>query len=414
VKKTRRPKPQKPAWKCDCYQPTDAQCLYRRNGVRGAVYYGRVKRHGKIYIARLGVEYEQAKKAIRKWLSDVEQRAAAASSAGNGARSLVTWGDFKDRYIRNVDLDVGLAEKTKTYRHECVHRILTTWKGIFQEEIEERKITTITQDQCATWAASITGYFVTTYNNTVATFKKVFEEAIAVGHLLASPAAGLKRIGKLRRVDGGVLGEPGEPLNPQEREALSMPDDGEERWYPTPEQFRAIVAKMRSYLFGPCQAAAEFAELLAYTGCRLSEANRLRWCDVDWERNRLRVNGAKGRARSTESSLRYLPISVDLADLLRRLEKAAPNRQPKDKIARVSECRGTMQHACVDLHMPRKLDHHDLRHWFSTRAVAGGVPVPVVSDWLGHKDGGALLLKTYRHEDEAVNQKWAKKLKLTS
>ena len=50
----------------------------------------------------------------------------------------------------------------------------------------------------------------------------------------------------------------------------------------------------------------------------------------------------------------YLPVSVDLVDLLRRLEKAAPNRQPKDKIARVSECRGTMQHACVDLHLPRK------------------------------------------------------------
>jgi hypothetical protein len=35
------------------------------------------------------------------------------------------------------------------------------------------------------------GYYVTTHNNTVATFKKVFEEAIAVGHLLARPAAGL-------------------------------------------------------------------------------------------------------------------------------------------------------------------------------------------------------------------------------
>ena len=41
----------------------------------------------------------------------------------------------------------------------------------------------------------------------------------------------------------------------------------------------------------------------------------------------------------------------------------------------------------------RKPDHHDLRHWFATRAVACGVPVPVMADWLGLKDGGTLLLR---------------------
>jgi integrase len=386
-------------------------CLYRRDGARGTVYYGRVKRHGRIYMQKLAVEFEHAKKALRTWLSDVEQKAAAAATEGNS--TLSTWGNFKDRYLRGVDLDVGLAEKSKTYRHECINRIIATWKGVFDQDIEARKITSITQDQCSTWAANITGYYVTTYNNTVATFKKVFEEAIAVGHLLASPAARLKRIGRLLRASGGVLGEPGEPLNANEREALLLVDNEEKRWYPTSEQFGAIVTKMRSYLFGPCQAAADFAELLAYTGCRLSEANRLRWRDVDWKKNQLRINGAKGRATSTESSVRYLPLSGDLAGLLRRLEKATPDRDPTDRIAKVSECRGTMQHACVDLEMPRKLDHHDLRHWFSSRAVGSGVPVPVVSDWLGHRDGGVLLLRTYRHEDEEENQKWAKKLKLS-
>ena len=408
AKKTRKQKPK--GWSHNGFAPTNVPCLYRRDGARGTAYYGRVKRHGRIYMKKLGVEFEPVKKALRKWLSDVEQKAAAADTESN--LTLSTWGDFKDRYLREVDLDVGLAEKSKTYRHECVHRITTTWKGVFNEEIVGRKITSITQDQCSTWAASITGYYVTTYNNTVATFKKIFEEAIAVGYLLASPAARLKRVGKLLRVDGGVLGEPGEPLNAQEREAVSLAEEEEDRWYPSPEQFRAIVAKMRSYRFGPCQAAADFAELLAYTGCRLSEANRLRWRDVDWKQNRLRINGAKGRAVSTASRLRYLPIAEDLAGLLRRLEKAASDRDPTDKIAKVSECRGTMQHACVDLVMPRKLDHHDLRHWFSTRAVSSGVPVPVVSDWLGHRDGGVLLLRTYRHEDEEENQKWAKKLKL--
>jgi len=262
------------------------------------------------------------------------------------------------------------------------------------------------------WAASITGYHTTTYNNTIATLKHIFEEAISVGRLLVNPAAKLKRIGRLRRVEGGIVGEPGEQLTEEEREALDLVDPEEKRWYPTPDQFQEILKQMKKHKFGPTKAAVEFAELLAYTGCRLSEANRLRWRDVDWEKNRIRVDGAKGRiTASASSSIRFVPINDALATLLKRLEKAAPKRQPTDKIARVKECRGTLQRACRELKMPRQLDHHDLRHWFATQAIGQSIPVPVVADWLGHKDGGTLLLKTYRHEDEAINQQWVKKLK---
>jgi integrase len=113
---------------------------------------------------------------------------------------------------------------------------------------------------------------------------------------------------------------------------------------------------------------------------------------------------------SDEECIRYVPVMDALAKLLKRLKKRP--HQHGDKIARVSECRGTMQRACTELKLPRKIDHHDLRHTFATRCVAAGVPIPVVSDWLGHKDGGVLLLKTYRHEDKAVSQNWAKKVKL--
>jgi hypothetical protein len=38
-----------------------------------------------------------------------------------------------------------------------------------------------------------------------------------------------------------------------------------------------------------------------------------------------------------------------------------------------------------------------LRHLFATRCIESGVDVPTVSRWLGHKDGGALAMKTYGH-----------------
>jgi len=34
---------------------------------------------------------------------------------------------------------------------------------------------------------------------------------------------------------------------------------------------------------------------------------------------------------------------------------------------------------------------------FATRCIESGVDVPTVSRWLGHKDGGALAMKTYGH-----------------
>jgi len=39
----------------------------------------------------------------------------------------------------------------------------------------------------------------------------------------------------------------------------------------------------------------------------------------------------------------------------------------------------------------------NLRHLFATRCIESGVDIPTVSRWLGHKDGGALAMKTYGH-----------------
>ena len=44
-----------------------------------------------------------------------------------------------------------------------------------------------------------------------------------------------------------------------------------------------------------------------------------------------------------------------------------------------------------------KMTHHDLRHFFATICIESGVDIPTVSRWLGHKDGGALAMKTYGH-----------------
>jgi integrase len=56
------------------------------------------------------------------------------------------------------------------------------------------------------------------------------------------------------------------------------------------------------------------------------------------------------------------------------------------------------------------MTHHSLRHLFATRAIESGVPVPTVARWLGHQDGGALLLKTYSHLLDSHSQASAQKV----
>ena len=62
----------------------------------------------------------------------------------------------------------------------------------------------------------------------------------------------------------------------------------------------------------------------------------------------------------------------------------------------VHECQGAINSACKSLGITR-FTHHDLRHLFATRCIESGVDIPTVSRWLGHKDGGALAMKTYGH-----------------
>jgi site-specific recombinase XerD len=41
--------------------------------------------------------------------------------------------------------------------------------------------------------------------------------------------------------------------------------------------------------------------------------------------------------------------------------------------------------------------YHMLRHVYASTLLSDGVSVAAVASWLGHSDGGALLLRTYAH-----------------
>jgi integrase len=167
---------------------------------------------------------------------------------------------------------------------------------------------------------------------------------------------------------------------------------------PTRRQFQAIIAAIRDAegafgSQGKGKHGADLVELLAYSGCRLREATALRWVDVDFAHNTLTVTGGERGTKNGES--RMIPTAPALRDLLLRLQDStAP--QPTDPISPIHDAKKCLDTACRKLGFPH-FTHHDFRHFFATTCIESGVDIPTISRWLGHKDGGALAMKVYRH-----------------
>ncbi len=95
----------------------------------------------------------------------------------------------------------------------------------------------------------------------------------------------------------------------------------------------------------------------------------------------------------------------ELRGLLQRLRHDRSDETNEMPILHVCEAQKSMDRAANKVGM-RRITHHDLRHLFATICIESGVDIPTVSRWLGHKDGGALCMKTYGHlrQDHSLAQ----------
>ena len=114
------------------------------------------------------------------------------------------------------------------------------------------------------------------------------------------------------------------------------------------------------------------------------------------------------------SESRTIPINPAMHQLCVRLledtrEPRDPKRQQKGYLLKLTECREALANACAKAGVP-KIGHHDCRHLFTTRAIEAQVPIPTVARWLGHKDGGALLMRTYAHLLDAHSKAMAQRM----
>lgn len=180
------------------------------------------------------------------------------------------------------------------------------------------------------------------------------------------------------------------------------------------DEVRAVerIAEMKNKNGRPCIMQAHALVFLVHTGLRCGEFLALKWSDIDFEsrivtvnknlsmvydrdKDGVRIKHKKARIKCTKtaSGNRIVPLNTKAIAALNSLkavyremdivsDSVAVTRKgttlSSDQLRRV--LRRVLAYAGID----KPFTLHQLRHTFATQALNAGIPITVVSKWLGH------------------------------
>jgi integrase len=340
------------------WERTRLQNLIRHKSGR---YYARAFAGGKeVWKSLKTSHFSVAQAKLAEFLKEYRGRV----SNGNGEVSAkMTFGDAAAIHLHNLDDNVRIKPRTRHYWRQRLAALQKSWPDLNETEVRK-----ITQADCKKWANTYAKTASpTNYNNTAALLRHVLNVAIEAGVIYSNSAAGLKRA------------------------AIR----GKEIALPSIDKFNALIDEMRAGHSRDSINCAGFAAGLAFTGCRLGEAREIAWRDVDFDAGEIVVRG-DANTGTKNWELRRVPLIPDARGLFQQMRSERPGEPLDAKVFRVGECQKALDRACKKVGTDR-ITHHDLRHLFATRCIESSVDIPTVSRWLGHKDGGALAMKTYGH-----------------
>ena len=172
----------------------------------------------------------------------------------------------------------------------------------------------------------------------------------------------------------------------------------------TNDQLQAVLVDIRAQGKRASDEAADLIAFLAFSGCRLREALAVRWGDIGSDL--IKVTGGEVGTKNMEE--RIVPIIEPMRDLLWSMARGGAGEL-------VFTLKGTeaLRNSTRRLGFPAQR-LHDLRHYFITLCVESGVDIPTIAMWVGHRDGGALLLRTYSHLRSGFSMAQAAKVSLRS
>lgn len=325
-----------------------AECLYRHES--SGIYYALVKRSGKQY--RRSLKTKDRKLAERHLSGFREKIGHLSKSAG---ANKVTFENLAQRWLQTLKPTL----KHMSYaRREVSLRQIMPYLGSLT-------IRNFTSRACEEWAAKRSpGISASTYNNERDCIIAIMTYAKREGMILDNPADVLTRR-KLPRVQIVI---------------------------PTQAQFATLIGTLRG-MDRRYYDAANLLELLAYSGMRLNEATSLRWRDVNFTNTRFAVTG--GDAGTKNHEVREVPLFPAMTAFLTRIQ--AGKVFGKDELViGISSAKNAIEQACKRSGLP-SFTHHSMRHYFVSNAIEKNIDFKVIASWIGHKDGGLLVAKTYGH-----------------
>ncbi len=329
-----------------------AECLFRSDA--SGIYYALVKKSGKQI--RRSLKTPDRKLAERR-LAEFREKADSLDLTNGKAR----W-TFDDIAGRWLDSRRPHLKASSALRREVSLKQLRPIFGTLP-------VRSITRVHCEDWAKARSPHIAaSTFNNERETIKSVLDYAQREGLILANPAVVVtrRRLGRTNMV------------------------------IPSREQFAAILATLRGFDIRYWMAA-DFLELLAYSGMRKGEANAFRWSDVDFARGSFTVTGGEFGTKNHE--VRTVPLFPAFRAFLERLQARLQTGQPgeaPDLVVPLGNAKKALEAACKTNQFPH-FSHHSMRHFFVSNAIEKNVDFKTIAAWVGHKDGGLLVAKTYGH-----------------
>lgn len=339
------------------------ECLYRYPNT--GTYYALVKRHGKQFRRSLKTSDRQlADRRLADFRAKVGRRAAGA----------------RDQAITFMELAKNWSDAARTRMKPNSARSMDISIRQLNKHFGTLQVRNISTADCHDWekkrGANISA---STFNHDRTTLVAVLSFGVREGLLLDNPALSIAR----RKLPKGKV------------------------VIPTKEQFSLLVKTIRS---ADCRAwtAANLIELLAYSGMRLAEATALTWGEVDFERSQFVVTGGIKGTKNHEA--RAVPLFPAVRSLLERIRREAKNPVgATERIIPTGHARKAMSTACKKAELPH-FHHHLFRHFFVSQAIEAGIDFKTIAAWVGHKDGGVLVAKTYGHLRDVHSFEMAKKM----
>jgi integrase len=338
VKKTTTPKA-KSDWK------KVASCLYR---YKGETYYALLKVRGK---------------QVRRSLETTDRKLAE--------RKLRTLRESEEK------TDPTISRRTLAQQRTLFDSLMTgAASTIYSRQLHTREfvealrpgtlVRKVTTTQLRAWVKTLedTHKSSSSINQRITTIRKFFDQAVEDKVVADSPMLPIK----YKKV--------ADPI----------------RNTPTEEEFRAIVADIRSQKANGhgAQDSADFVELAGTLGLGQAELTGIQRQHIDLKSNQIKVFRHKTRQQFT------IPIFPDARPIIERRLAAMPT-DPEARLLSQDNCRKAMEGACGRLGFPH-YEPRSLRRFHITRCLRTGIDAPTVGAWQGHKDGGKLVLSVYQAE----------------